>query len=534
MTRILRHLVWASWLALSLPLVCSAQALAIQGVVPLTAGPTNLTVADAGTCIASSDGCIVLNLGGYTAVSAQVTGTYSGTLQFEMTLDGTTWVAVSLTPPDTTTAVSSTTGVGIWSGTVLGQAFRVRASTVSSGTAVVSLRVSAMAARKSTGGGVGTVTSIATTSPITGGPITTTGTIACATCGVTGTGLSQFASTTSAELATLLSNETGTNLAVFNTAPTLVGTDGLSALTLTGGTVTASYPVINVTQTLNNAGVTFTVFKMNVTNTASAAASMLMDLQIGSTSIVAVGKGGQLRVTDGTNGVTFDAANAFGLSGTSRIGIRNAANSAPGNIALQGVDIGVTTTRTGFITDTGAGMTISFAASGSQLVTEGTHIIGMRFGTNAQTFNIYNTYTDASNYERGYIKWSSNALFIGNAAAGTGTTSRSTILGNEGAGSILFRVSATNVWSIAGANGHILAGIDNTYDIGASGATRPRNLYLAGVLTLAGGTLLTTSAALTDGAAAQLATITNGPTAGNPTKWIPINDNGTTRYIPAW
>lgn len=39
---------------------------------------------------------------------------------------------------------------------------------------------------------------------------------------------------------------------------------------------------------------------------------------------------------------------------------------------------------------------------------------------------------------------------------------------------------------------------------------------------------------LANGAAAQTATLTNGPTAGNPTKWIPINDNGTTRYIPAW
>lgn len=53
-------------------------------------------------------------------------------------------------------------------------------------------------------------------------------------------------------------------------------------------------------------------------------------------------------------------------------------------------------------------------------------------------------------------------------------------------------------------------------------------------LTLAGGTLLATSSALTNGAGAQLATMTNGPTAGNPTKWITINDNGTTRYIPAW
>lgn len=46
--------------------------------------------------------------------------------------------------------------------------------------------------------------------------------------------------------------------------------------------------------------------------------------------------------------------------------------------------------------------------------------------------------------------------------------------------------------------------------------------------------LLRTGTAMPNGAAAQTATLTNGPTAGNPTKWIPINDNGTTRYIPTW
>jgi len=43
-----------------------------------------------------------------------------------------------------------------------------------------------------------------------------------------------------------------------------------------------------------------------------------------------------------------------------------------------------------------------------------------------------------------------------------------------------------------------------------------------------------TETAFSNGAAAQVATMTNGPTAGNPTKWIPIDDNGTTRYMPAW
>lgn len=59
-------------------------------------------------------------------------------------------------------------------------------------------------------------------------------------------------------------------------------------------------------------------------------------------------------------------------------------------------------------------------------------------------------------------------------------------------------------------------------------------LSSAGLLTLSNATLLATNVALTNGAGVGAGTITNAPAAGNPTKWIPINDNGTTRYIPAW
>jgi hypothetical protein len=41
-------------------------------------------------------------------------------------------------------------------------------------------------------------------------------------------------------------------------------------------------------------------------------------------------------------------------------------------------------------------------------------------------------------------------------------------------------------------------------------------------------------AAFDNGAGANAGTLTNSPVTGNPTKWIPIDDNGTTRYIPAW
>lgn len=62
-----------------------------------------------------------------------------------------------------------------------------------------------------------------------------------------------------------------------------------------------------------------------------------------------------------------------------------------------------------------------------------------------------------------------------------------------------------------------------------------QSVTIANKLTLLGGaTFLTTSSALTDGAGVGAGTLLTAPAAGNPTKWIGINDNGTTRYIPSW
>jgi hypothetical protein len=47
-------------------------------------------------------------------------------------------------------------------------------------------------------------------------------------------------------------------------------------------------------------------------------------------------------------------------------------------------------------------------------------VLAQRNGTNPQAFRIYNTYTDASNYERLGITWSSSICTIGLAQAGTG------------------------------------------------------------------------------------------------------------------
>ncbi len=75
--------------------------------------------------------------------------------------------------------------------------------------------------------------------------------------------------------------------------PLAIAPDAGSALTLTGGTVTTSNPLITGTQTWNAGAVTFTGWKLNVTNTASAAASLLLDLQVGGSSVFNVRRDGR-------------------------------------------------------------------------------------------------------------------------------------------------------------------------------------------------------------------------------------------------
>jgi hypothetical protein len=49
-----------------------------------------------------------------------------------------------------------------------------------------------------------------------------------------------------------------------------------------------------------------------------------------------------------------------------------------------------------------------------------------------------------------------------------------------------------------------------------------------------GTTLVKSTTTLSNAAGAALGTLSNAPVAGNPTKWISINDNGTIRRIPTW
>jgi len=85
--------------------------------------------------------------------------------------------------------------------------------------------------------------------------------------------------------------------------------------------------------------------------------------------------------------------------------------------------IGNTTPNTGKFTTLEATTSIQISTSG--FLFGGTNLLEQRNSTNSQTFRIYNTYTDSSNYERMDIKFNSvNNVYsfdVRNGAAGTGT-----------------------------------------------------------------------------------------------------------------
>lgn len=126
------------------------------------------------------------------------------------------------------------------------------------------------------------------------------------------------------------------------------------------------------------------------------------------------------------------------------------------------------------------------------------------------------------------------------ASAGlTVANSQATTIGSGGmviAGRIGFNQAATGdvVTNSAGRIGFVSStdptqAPDTYFSRFGAGVMQSNGAFYANAATPFG-----TKTTATNGAAAQVATMTNGPAAGNPTKWMPFDDNGTTRYVPMW
>ena len=183
------------------------------------------------------------------------------------------------------------------------------------------------------------------------------------------------------------------------------------------------------------------------------------------------------------------------------------------------------------------GLCLDAANQDACLIRDAANALALANALTAQRFSVYNTRTDASNYERLDLGWSGDEMYINTAQAGSGS-GRGLTIGTKGNGALTFKTNDSNRWSIGSTSGHWLSSSDGTYNIGAAGATRPGYIYASKVVSASGLELNTASGVTLNNVVSvpgsSTGTLTNAPTATDPAVWIPITVNGVVRKIPAW
>lgn len=244
----------------------------------------------------------------------------------------------------------------------------------------------------------------------------------------------------------------GTNTRIlYNNA----GVVGEYTITGTGTVVAMQTSPTFVTPTLGVAGATSILFPA-----VAAFADAQIEFAQGTVGIYAIDEGG-----GGSFSVSFKANNRFVG------GFRYEGLGVPSDLPI------------GFV-----GNTTFSTIPDAQFWRDGAaDTIAMRRDANAQTFRVYNTYSGGgTDYERANLGWATNLFRISTTGGGTGATNRAIEIQAGGKIDLLtgtgwgfgFVEAATTRWSIEGGTGKLLAGQDNVYDIGASGATRPRSIYV--------------------------------------------------------
>jgi len=223
---------------------------------------------------------------------------------------------------------------------------------------------------------------------------------------------------------------------ILTSAGTITSGTTITALgTGSGGTGTYT---VSASQTRASATITgrvpFSAAEINITNTASAGnsgttpTSRFLDINLGGTTIFSVRRTGAVNTACFSTGFT---------AGSSLSALRVGMDST-------GVQLGSGTPMT-WRNNADA----SLGATSVQLLRDGADdVLALQRTTNPQTFNIYNTFTSATNHERGFLKWSSNVFQIGTEKGSGGGSARALEFQTDGV--TRMTIGATGAVSTAG------------------------------------------------------------------------------------
>ena len=302
----------------------------------------------------------------------------------------------------------------------------------------------------------------------------------------------------------------------------------ITPVALTGSSATSS---LSIAQTWNTTG-TPTALDLNVTDTASNASSLLMNLRVGGTSRFSVTKAGygtfaagssvqpSIMIAGGGGNSGFGSTNGFDYSY-----IR--AGAAFAFFGFERFDVS---------SNTALNWSSTGAAGGTPDLTlrrDAANTLAQRNGVNAQALRVYRTFTDTSNFiygASGYgaIFGDTSVFDVGTRGLGTGAAGSPLRICTVGNNLIYLNTNSVNRWQVTG-TGHFVAEADNTYDIGASGANRPRDIYTAGKIDIGNGNLtLSNDVRLSRRASGVLLLDNNGGT-----DFGRLQFGGTTSSFPA-
>ena len=212
----------------------------------------------------------------------------------------------------------------------------------------------------------------------------------------------------------------------------------------TRGTITTSQPVLDASQTWNASGVTFSALKLNVSSTASASFSLLMDLLVGSAKKFSVTKDGIVY----SNIASPDSTNfsLWSVNGSTFV------NCATGGEIIFGVgnSIYTKTGALGFKIPASSSYSWSStsdvsATSDVHLYRGGAQILEMRdplTATSPQTFRVYRDYTNTTNYTRMALKTATGVHTVETESDGTGEANIDLALTPKGTGRVRYGTHA--------------------------------------------------------------------------------------------
>jgi hypothetical protein len=280
-----------------------------------------------------------------------------------------------------------------------------------------------------------------------------------------------------------------------NTASTPASTIDLfltrkAAASLRLGVADAASPVAQtlgvqsvVAGTTNTAGANFTIAGSQGTGTGAGGSIIFQVAPAGSSGTAQNALQNTFMVASGEARVinTLGTSGNLNISSTANTNVTTTFRFQTGTDGTGGTNAGFVGRISGnfgvhsaggtLIVGQPSGSTDSISIWGTDvlLARDAANTLTLRNGANAQAFRVYNTYTDASNYERAELSWVSNVARWQSTAVG-GTVRNMEIV----------RGSTTHwLFSVNGSyfGAHLLAGTDNLYDIGASSASRPRSIY---------------------------------------------------------